>query len=101
MQMLNEASLLNANPNSTWSKKGSVSMGSAARGDATASWWLPNRSGITNKGSWDALNNIPALVSGIGVKGDWYTVGSTGTTILDGIKSWAKSDIVLFDGTTW
>ena len=35
-------------------------------------------------GVWDATANSPALVSGVGVKGNYYKVGTAGTTSIDG-----------------
>ncbi len=53
------------------------------------------------KGVWNAATNTPALADGVGQKGDYYTVGTAGTTSLDGIDEWGVSDAVVFNGTVW
>jgi len=58
-------------------------------------------SGLNFKGTWDADLNIPALASGVGVNGDYYIVGTDGTTNLDGNNSWQIGDWAIFNGTVW
>ena len=58
-------------------------------------------SGLNFKGTWNADTNIPALASGVGVNGDYYIVGTDGTTNLDGNNSWQIGDWAIFNGTVW
>jgi hypothetical protein len=57
--------------------------------------------GLTYKGNWDALLNIPPLASGVGVNGDYYVVSVAGNTNLDGITNWQIGDWAIFNGTVW
>jgi hypothetical protein len=57
--------------------------------------------GLTYKGSWDALLNLPILASGVGVSGDYYVVSVSGSTNLDGVTDWQVGDWAIFNGTTW
>ena len=53
---------------------------------------ITNAIGALNyKGTWDALNNVPALASGVGTKGDYYVVSTAGSTHLDGITDSNRS----------
>lgn len=56
---------------------------------------------VVYTGTWNASINSPALVSGSGVKGNYYVVSTAGTTTIDGISSWASGDIIIYNGTTW
>ena len=55
--------------------------------------------GTTNalvyQGTWDANANNPAIVSGTGVQGHYYVVGTAGATNIDGISDRKGSN----DGT--
>lgn len=63
---------------------------------------ITNAIGALNyKGTWNASTNTPTLASGVGVKGDYYVVGTGGSTTLDGISNWGVDDWVTFNGTTW
>lgn len=52
-------------------------------------------------GSWNASTNSPALASGVGTEGTYYTVSTAGSTSLDGISSWAEDDWVVFYEGAW
>lgn len=56
---------------------------------------------VNYKGTWNANTNNPVLTSGVGVKGDYYVVGTAGTTTIDGISTWYVGDWIVFNGTTW
>lgn len=56
---------------------------------------------VNYKGTWNAATNNPALASGVGVKGDYYVVGTAGTTTIDGISTWYVGDWIVFNGTVW
>lgn len=63
---------------------------------------ITNAIGALNyKGTWNATTNSPTLASGVGTKGDYYVVGTAGTTTLDGISNWGVGDWVAFNGTAW
>jgi hypothetical protein len=53
------------------------------------------------QGTWNASTNTPALASGTGSKGYYYTVSVTGGTTLDGISQWNAGDHAAFNGTVW
>jgi hypothetical protein len=53
------------------------------------------------QGTWNATTNTPALVSSIGTKGQYYKVGTAGTTSIDGNAQWNVGDSIVFDGATW
>jgi hypothetical protein len=56
---------------------------------------------LNYQGAWNASTNSPALTSGSGTKGFYYTVSVAGTTTLDGTSSWSAGDHVAFNGATW
>lgn len=63
---------------------------------------ITNAIGALNyKGAWNANTNSPALASGVGTKGDYYVVGTAGTTTLDGISNWGVGDWAVFNGSVW
>lgn len=55
----------------------------------------------TYQGVWNASTNIPALASGVGVKGQYYVVSVAGTTNLDGHNSWSQYDAAIYNGVNW
>jgi hypothetical protein len=63
---------------------------------------ITNAIGALNyKGTWDANANVPPLASGVGTKGDYYVVGTAGSTTLDGISNWGIGDWAVFNGSVW
>lgn len=63
---------------------------------------ITNAIGALNyQGTWNANANTPALASGVGTKGDYYVVGTAGTTTLDGISNWGIGDWAVFNGSVW
>jgi hypothetical protein len=63
---------------------------------------VTNAIGALNyKGVWNASSNSPTLTSGTGTKGDYYVVGTAGSTNLDGISVWSVGDWAVFNGTVW
>ena len=58
-------------------------------------------SGLTYKGTWDALLNVPFLQSSVGTAGDYYIVSVSGTTNLNGITDWNVGDWAIFEGGVW
>jgi hypothetical protein len=63
---------------------------------------IVNAIGALNfKGTWDANANSPALASSVGTKGDYYVVGTAGSTNLNGISNWGVGDWATFNGSVW
>lgn len=63
---------------------------------------ITNAIGALNfKGTWDASANSPALASSVGTKGDYYVVGTAGTTNLNGVSNWGVGDWATFNGSVW
>jgi hypothetical protein len=63
---------------------------------------ITNAIGSLNfKGTWDANANSPALASSVGTKGDYYVVGTAGTTNLNGISNWGVGDWATYNGSVW
>ena len=56
---------------------------------------------LNYKGTWDATANSPALASSVGTKGDYYVVGTAGSTTLNGISNWGIGDWAVFNGSVW
>ncbi len=57
--------------------------------------------GMAYQGAWNASTNSPALASGAGTKGYYYTVSVAGATALDGHATWNVGDKAAFNGTAW
>jgi hypothetical protein len=57
-------------------------------------------SGLTFKGSWNALTNNPTLTSSVGTNGEYYIVSVAGTTNLNGITDWQIGDWAIFEGAS-
>lgn len=53
--------------------------------------------GLNYKGTWNADTNTPTLTSGIGTAGDYYIIGTAGTTNIDGITDWQIGDWIIFN----
>jgi hypothetical protein len=63
---------------------------------------ITNAIGALNfKGTWDANANSPALASSVGTKGDYYVVGTAGSTNLNGISNWGVGDWATYNGSIW
>ncbi len=63
---------------------------------------ITNAIGAVNyRGVWNASTNSPTLASGVGTKGDYYVVGTAGSTSIDGISTWGVGDWIVFNGTAW
>lgn len=57
--------------------------------------------GLNYLGTWNANTNSPTITSGVGSNGDYYIVGTPGTTNIDGISSWDIGDWIIFGGSAW
>ena len=53
------------------------------------------------QGLWNASTNSPTLVSGVGIKGQYYKVDTAGTIAVDSHTQWNIGDLIIFDGTVW
>jgi hypothetical protein len=63
---------------------------------------ITNAIGALNyKGTWNASTNTPTIVSGTGVKGDYYVVSVAGSTNIDGLSNWGVGDWIVFNGAVW
>lgn len=63
---------------------------------------ITNAIGALNfQGTWNASTNSPALASSVGTKGDYYVVGTAGSTNLNGISNWGVGDLATFNGSVW
>lgn len=63
---------------------------------------ITNAIGALNfKGTWNANTNTPTIVSGVGVKGDYFVVGVAGSTTIDGISNWGVGDWIAYNGSVW
>lgn len=47
-------------------------------------------------GCWNAMTNVPMLVSSMGEEGAEYSVCTAGMTLLNGVSNWNPYDLVLF-----
>jgi hypothetical protein len=56
---------------------------------------------VVYQGVWNANTNSPTLASGTGTNGQYYRVGTAGTTTIDGVSVWSVGDFILFNGTIW
>jgi hypothetical protein len=63
---------------------------------------ITNAIGALNfKGTWNATTNTPTIVSGVGVKGDYFVVSVAGSTTIDGISNWGIGDWIVYNGNIW
>jgi len=52
-------------------------------------------------GTWNARDNLPPIVAGVGSKGSYYRVSVAGTTNIAGLNVWNVGDWIIFNGSTW
>ncbi len=58
--------------------------------------------GLKYMGTWNAATNSPAIpAAALANKGQYYKVGTAGTTSVGGYTDWQVGDWVLSDGTIW
>ena len=56
---------------------------------------------VEYQGTWNASTNTPAITGSSGSKGHYYTVGTAGSTSIDGINDWKVGDWIIYNGSTW
>jgi hypothetical protein len=66
-----------------------------------ASYLSAGTGGLNYLGLWDASTNSPSISSGVGSPGDYYVVGTPGSTSIDGISDWDINDWIIFGSSTW
>lgn len=57
-------------------------------------------SAIAYQGTWNASTNVPTIVNGTGVNGEFYWVSVAGATVIDGNGPWSVGDVIVFNGAT-
>lgn len=56
------------------------------------------------KGTWNSFSNVPEILTGSANEdncGNYYTVASDSSTLVDGISDWRTGDWIVSNGTTW
>jgi hypothetical protein len=66
-----------------------------------ASYVASSAGGLKYAGLWDANTNTPTITSGVGSTGEYYVVGTAGTTTIDGESDWQVGDWIIFGGSIW
>lgn len=56
-------------------------------------------SGLVYLGTWNANTNSPLITSSVGTPGNYYIVGTAGTTSINGINDWGIGDWIIFSST--
>lgn len=59
----------------------------------------PVPTGLNYQGLWDANANLPLITSSVGTVGNYYIVGTAGTTNINGINDWGVGDWIVFSST--
>ncbi len=57
--------------------------------------------GLTYKGVWDALMNIPSLPNANAISGDYYKVSVNGSANVSGITDWQVGDWIIYNGINY
>jgi hypothetical protein len=57
--------------------------------------------GLNFLGTWNANTDSPAITNTGSAQGDFYKVGTAGTTTIDGISVWNVGDLLIYDGSAW
>jgi hypothetical protein len=69
--------------------------------NGTTTSWAAVTGGMSYQGTWNASANTPTLASSTGTQGEYYIVGTSGSTNLNGITDWVAGDWLLFNGSVW
>lgn len=59
----------------------------------------PVPTGLNYQGLWNANANLPLITSSVGTVGNYYIVGTAGTTNINGINDWGVGDWIVFSST--
>jgi len=69
--------------------------------NGTALSWGSVTGGLSYQGTWNASTNSPTLTSSVGTQNNYYIVGTSGSTNLNGITDWVVGDWLIFNGSVW
>ena len=69
--------------------------------NGTTTSWGSVTGGLSYQGTWNASTNSPTLTSSIGTQNNYYIVGTSGSTNLNGITDWVVGDWLIFNGSVW
>jgi hypothetical protein len=69
--------------------------------NGTTTSWGSVTGGLSYQGTWNASTNSPALTSSVGTQNNYYIVGTSGSTNLNGITDWVVGDWLIFNGSVW
>jgi len=69
--------------------------------NGTTTSWGSVTGGLSYQGTWNASTNSPTLTSSVGTQNNYYIVGTSGSTNLNGITDWVVGDWLIFNGSVW
>jgi len=69
--------------------------------NGTTTSWGSLTGGLSYQGTWNASTNSPTLASSVGTQNNYYIVGTSGSTNLNGITDWVVGDWLIFNGSVW
>jgi len=69
--------------------------------NGTSTSWATITGSLSYQGTWNASTNSPTLTSSIGTQNNYYIVGTSGSTNLNGITDWVVGDWLIFNGSVW
>ena len=69
--------------------------------NGTSTSWGSLTGGLSYQGTWNASTNSPTLASSVGTQNNYYIVGTSGSTNLNGITDWVVGDWLIFNGSVW
>ena len=69
--------------------------------NGTSTSWGSVTGGLSYQGTWNASTNSPTLTSSVGTQNNYYIVGTSGSTNLNGITDWVIGDWLIFNGSVW
>ena len=69
--------------------------------NGTTTSWGSVTGGLSYQGTWNASTNSPTLTSSVGTQNNYYIVGTSGSTNLNGITDWVIGDWLIFNGSVW
>jgi hypothetical protein len=69
--------------------------------NGTSTSWATITGSLSYQGTWNASTNSPTLASSVGTQNNYYIVGTSGSTSLNGITDWVVGDWLIFNGSVW